>query len=241
MNVLVAFVLFLAVYVTGAPSQSPSTEVAQVQAGTPAAAAGLRPGDRILAVDGHRTRTFEQVSSRIGGDRGRSVTVTVERGGHEVMLGPRRTIEERGRWIWGFVPAPGLVSHPVGESARLAIRDCWRVVTGTVASLGNLFHRRQGAEITGPVGIVRTSAQVLQVGLPFYLELLGLISMSLALFNLLPLLPLDGGNILIALVEGLRRRPVPRAAYQRFSMVGTVLILLVTVIAFSNDIGATRH
>jgi regulator of sigma E protease len=91
------------------------------------------------------------------------------------------------------------------------------------------------------VGIVRTSAQVLQVGLPFYLELLGLISMSLALFNLLPLLPLDGGNILIAFIEGVRRRPVPRAAYQRFSMVGTALILLVTVIAFSNDIGATRH
>jgi len=186
-------------------------------------------------------RTFEQVSGRIGGSRGHPVTVTVERGGHQVTLGPRPTIEERGRWIWGLVPAPQLVSHPVGASARLAIRDCWRVVTGTVASLGNLIHGRQGAEVTGPVGIVRTSAQVLQVGLPFYLELLGLISMSLALFNLLPLLPLDGGNILIALVEGLRRRPVPRFAYQRFSMVGTALILLVTVIAFSNDIAATRH
>jgi regulator of sigma E protease len=241
MNVLVAFVVFFAVYVTGAPSQTPSTEVAQVQAGTPAAAAGLRPGDRILAVDGHRTRTFEQASSLIGGSRSHPITVTVERGGHEVTLGPRPTIEEHGRWIWGFVPAPQLVSHPVGESARLAIRDCWRVVTGTVASLGNLFRGRKGADVTGPVGIVRTSAQVLQVGLPFYLELLGLISMSLALFNLLPLLPLDGGNILIALVEGVRRRPVPRVAYQRFSMVGTVLILLVTVIAFSNDIGATRH
>jgi regulator of sigma E protease len=241
MNVLVAFVIFFAVYATGAPSQSASTEVAQVQSGTPAAAAGLRPGDRILAIDGHRTRTFQQVSTRIGASRGHPVTVTVERGGHRVMLGPRPTIEERGRWIWGFVPAAQLVSHPVGESARLAIRDCWRVVTGTVASLGNLVHGRQGAEVTGPVGIVRTSAQVLQVGLAFYLELLGVISMSLALFNLLPLLPLDGGNILIALVEGLRRRPVPRVAYQRFSMVGTALILLVTVIAFSNDIGATRH
>ena len=82
---------------------------------------------------------------------------------------------------------------------------------------------------------------MLQVGLPFYLELLGLISMSLALFNLLPLLPLDGGNILIAFIEGVRRRPVPRAAYQRLSMVGTALILFVTVVALSNDIGATRH
>src|SRR4029453_17231828 len=130
--------------------------------------------------------------------------------------------------------------HPAGGRARRAIGDCWRVVTGTVASTTNLFRGHQGAQISGPVGIVRTSAQFLRVGLPWYLELLAVISMSLALFNLLPLLPLDGGNILFALIEGVRRRPVPRAAYQRFSMIGTALILLVTVIAFSNDIGATR-
>ena len=238
MNVLVAFLIFFAVYATGAPSQTPGTRVAQVQANTPAAAAGLRAGDRIVAVDGRRTSTFAQVSALIRGSRGRPITVTVERGGKEVTLGPRRTIEVQGRWIWGFVPAGQLVSHPLGASARLAIGDCWRVVTGTVASFGNLFHGRGAAEVSGPVGIVRTSAQFLDVGLQWYLELLGLISMSLALFNLLPLLPLDGGNIVISLIEGLRRRPVPQAVYQRFSMVGMALILLVTVIAFSNDIGA---
>jgi regulator of sigma E protease len=88
---------------------------------------------------------------------------------------------------------------------------------------------------------VRTSAQVLQIGLPFYLELLGLISMSLALFNLLPLLPLDGGNIVIALVEAVRRRPVPRVAYQRLSMIGTVLIVFVTLVSLSNDIGGMHQ
>jgi regulator of sigma E protease len=91
------------------------------------------------------------------------------------------------------------------------------------------------------VGIVRTSAQYLQIGLPWYLLLLGLISMSVALFNLLPLLPLDGGNIAISLIEGLRRRPVPLAVYQRLSMLGTLLILVITVIALSNDIGPSPH
>ena len=124
MNVLVAFVLFFAVNATGAPSQRPSVEVAQVRVGTPAAAAGLRAGDRIVAVDGHRTRTFEDVSSRIGASRGRPITITVERDGHALTLGPRPTMEDRGRWVWGFAPAPQLVSHPLGESARVAIRDC---------------------------------------------------------------------------------------------------------------------
>jgi regulator of sigma E protease len=239
MNVLVAFVLFFVVYATGAPSQTPSTEVAQVQARSPASAAGLEAGDRIVAVDGNSTRTFTQVSRLIGASHGGPITVTVERDGREVTLGPRPTIEEQGRWIWGFVPATKLVSHPLGESARLAIGDCWRVVTGTVTSVGNLFGGRSGAELTGPVGIVRTSAQFLRVGIHWYLLLLGLISMSVALFNFLPLLPLDGGNILFALIEGIRRRPVPQAVYRRASAFGMTLILLITLIALSNDIGGT--
>jgi regulator of sigma E protease len=86
---------------------------------------------------------------------------------------------------------------------------------GTVVSLGNLFRGRGGAQVTGPVGIVRTSAQFLQVGLRWYLQLLGLISMSVALFNFLPLLPLDGGNILFSLVEGIRGRAPSRTTSAR--------------------------
>jgi len=239
MNILVAFVIFFAVYATGAPSQTPSTEVAQVEAKSPAAAAGLQTGDRIVAVNGRRTRTFTQVSKAISGSDGRPTTVTVDRGGRTVELGPRRTVVEQGRWVWGFAPASQLVSHPLGASARLAIGDCWRVVTGTVASIGDLVHGHRGAEVSGPVGIVRTSAQYLRVGLQWYLLLLGLISMSVALFNLLPLLPLDGGNIVFAIIEGVRGRPVPRKVYQRVSALGMALILVITVIAFSNDLGGT--
>jgi regulator of sigma E protease len=239
MNVLVAFVIFFAVYATGAPSQNPSTEVAQVEANTPAAAAGLQAGDHVVAVDGRPARSFARVSELIRSSDGRPITVTVDRGGRTVTLGPRRTIKQQGRWIWGFVPASQLVSHALGASARLAIGDCWRVVTGTLTAFGGLFHARQRAEISGPVGIVRASAQFLRVGFQWYLQLLGLISMSLALFNLLPLLPLDGGHILFSIVERLRRRAVPREVYERVSVLGMALILLITVIAFSNDLGGT--
>jgi regulator of sigma E protease len=240
MNVLVAFVIFFAVYATGAPSQTPSARVAQVEANTPAAAAGLKAGDRIVAVDGHPTRTFTEVSKRIERSDGRAITVTVDRGGRSITLGPRRTIERKGRWIWGFVPATQLVSHSLGESARLAIGDCWRVVTGTAESLANLFRGRGSAQVSGPVGIVRASQQYLQVGIQWYLMLLGLISMSIALFNFLPFLPLDGGNILVAVVEGIRGRPLPRGVYQRASAVGTALMVLVFLFAFAHDIGGTR-
>jgi regulator of sigma E protease len=239
MNVLVAFLIFFAVYATGAPSQNPSAEVAQVDAHTPAAAAGLQAGDRIVAVDGRAARTFDQVSQRIRASRGRPITVTVRRNGSTITLGPRKTIRVQGRWIWGFVPATQLVSYPASTSARLAIGDCWRVVTGTVHAFAGLVHSRQRAQISGPVGIVRASAAFLRIGLQWYLQLLGLISMSLALFNLLPLLPLDGGHILFSVIEGVRRRAVPREVYERVSVFGMALILLISVIAFSNDVGGT--
>ena len=238
MNVLVAFLLFFAVYATGAPSSTPSTSVARVEANSPAAAAGLRAGDRIVAVDGRPTRTFTRVSALLRASHGRAIAVTVEREGRQVTLGPSRLVKRDGRWVWGFVPAWRLVSHPVGESARLAIGDCWQVVTGTVAAVRGLVQSRDGAQISGPVGIVRTSQQFLTVGVQWYLMLLGLISMSLALYNMLPLLPLDGGHILVSLIEGLRGRAVPQRVYERFSSFGMALILLVTVLAFANDLGA---
>jgi regulator of sigma E protease len=238
MNVLVAFVLFFAVYATGAPTGRPSTEVASVEAGSPAASAGLRAADEIVAVDGHRTRTFEAVSREIQGSGGGRLTVTVERDGQAVTLPPRRPVRRDDRWVWGFVPAPELESHAADESARFAARDCLRVVTGTVDSVRHMFGESESAQVSGPVGVVRTSEQALTLGLQWYLILLGVISMSLALFNLLPLLPLDGGHLLFALLEGVRGRAVPRRAYELASQLGIALLVFVYAFALLNDLGA---
>jgi regulator of sigma E protease len=234
-NILVAFLLFFVVYLTGAPSQSPSTEVGQVEANTPAAAAGLHAGDKVIAVDGRAAQTFDQVSQLIRSSDGRPITVTVKRSGQTLTLGPRRTIRSGGRWIWGFVPAAQLISYPAGHSARLAADDCWLVVVGTVKAFGALFGGHEHGQLTSTVGIVRVSAAALKVGLNWYLQILAFVSMSLALFNLLPLLPLDGGHITFSIIEGIRRRAVPREIYERVSVLGMAFIALITVIAFSSD------
>ncbi|HVP74396.1 MAG TPA: site-2 protease family protein [Gaiellaceae bacterium] len=234
-NILVAFLIFTAVYATGAPSQQPSTEVAEVSAHTPAAAAGLKPGDRVLAVNGSAAPSFTVVSRLIRASKGRPITVTVRRDGRVVTLGPRRTIERQGRWIWGFVPAATLVTYPLGHSASLAAGDCWQVVAGTAKAFSALFHGHQRGQLTSTVGIVRISAAALKVNFNWYLQIVGFVSMSLALLNLLPLLPLDGGHILFSLIEAVRRRALAREVYERVSVVGFALILLIWVIALSND------
>jgi regulator of sigma E protease len=242
-NVLIAFlILFVVFAVSGGPSKRPTVTVAAVEAGSPAAAAGLRVDDRIVAVDGRPTHTFDAASHRIQASRGGPVTLTVVRGGRRVTIGPRRTILSSGRWILGFEPSVRLIKYTPGGAAERAGSDLWGVVTGTGAGLASLFSSHGRSNLSGPVGIAKVAHTELQVGITYYLEILAFVSMSLALLNLLPLLPLDGGHILFSLIEGVRRRALAREVYERVSVVGIAFILLVFVIAFSNDVsGAGPH
>ena len=242
-NVLIAFVILFTVFsVSGGPSARPTSRVAAVEVGTPAAAAGLQPGDRIVAVNGRPTRTFDATTHLIRASRGGPVTLTVLRDGRRLAVGPRHTIRSGGRWIFGFEPAAEIISYSVGQAAGTAGSDLWQVVTGTGTGLASLFSSQGRSHLSSGVGIARTAHSELQVGLPYFFEILALVSMSLALLNLLPLLPLDGGHILFSLIEGVRRRALAREVYERVSVVGIALIVLVFVIAFSNDIsGGAPH
>jgi regulator of sigma E protease len=241
-NIVVAFaILFLVFTLSGGPSQRATAEVAAVEPGTPAAAAGLQPGDRIVAVNGRPTNTFDAVSHQIRSSRGGPVTLSVLRDGRPTAVGPRRTVKRDGRWIFGFEPTARLVPYSAGRAATTAGSDLWSVVTGTATGLGGLFSSHGRSQLSGPVGIVKVSQQQLRVGWTHYLEILAFVSMSLALLNLLPLLPLDGGHILFSLIEAVRRRALAREVYERVSVVGFALVLLLLVIASSNDLSGAPH
>jgi regulator of sigma E protease len=240
MNVLVAFVIFFGVFATTHVQLEGTTRVAAVNAKTPAKLIGLHANDRIVAVDGQPTPSFADISRKIQGSNGHKITVTVLRHGKRLVLGPAKTIRSQdGRWILGF--APGTVerkaSYSFGASARHAANYCWLTVTGTAQAIAGMFHAKQRAQISGPVGIVRATHQALKAGASYYLEILGFVSMSLALLNLLPFLPLDGGHILFSVIEGVRRRALAREVYERVSFVGFSLIILIWIVALSNDLG----
>ena len=241
-NIVIAFlILFVVFAVSGGPSSRATAEVAAVEKGTPAAAAGLQAGDRVIAVDGRPTRTFAAVSSVIRSSKGSPVTLTVRRDGRRVTVGPRPTIFRHRHWIFGFEPAIQRIPYTTGRAASTAGSDLLDVVSGTAAGMSSLFSSHGHSDLSGPVGIVRVSHDQLQVGFTWYLEILAFVSMSLALLNLLPLLPLDGGHILFSLIEGVRRRALAREVYERVSVVGLAFILLIMVIAFSNDVSGPPH
>jgi regulator of sigma E protease len=108
------------------------------------------------------------------------------------------------------------------------------------ASLVHLVHGQGRKDVASPVGIVEGSSEALDRGTETFLWVLGLLSLSLALLNLLPLLPLDGGHIAFSIVEGIRGRAVGREVYERVSAVGIALVLLLFFIGLSNDVGRLR-
>jgi len=234
-NLVFAVLLLAAVYMIGIPAAA-SRRVDSVEQNTPAAKAGLRPGDTIVAINRQPVHNFSQVRSAIRASGGHPLLISVVPGYRE--LGPVKPIKSGGTYVLGFRPAVVRYKHygPFA-AARLAGKDAW-LVTKTMGNwLVHVTSRQNRKQISTPVGIVRTSSEAAQSGYRDYFAILALISLSLALLNLLPLLPLDGGHIVFSLVEGVRRKAVGRAVYERVSMVGIALILFIYVIGLSNDVG----
>jgi regulator of sigma E protease len=232
-NLLFAILAFTLLLVFG-PGRG-TTVVAEVEPNRPAQQAGLRPGDEVVAVNG-KPVGYVEMFEEINGSKGRPVRLTVERDGERVTLrpvSPFRDSDERYRV--GF--RPDFESVPVHIAVWESLRLTGVITKEIGAVLGRLVRGSGREEISSPIGIVRGSSSALERGFETFFWVLGLISLSLALLNLLPLLPLDGGHIAFSIIEGVRGRSVGREVYERVSVVGIALVLTLFFIGLSNDIG----
>jgi len=231
-NLLFAVVLFTILFMLGGGRAT--TTVAQVLPDSPAAHAGLRAGDRIVRIDA-RPVTPKQIPRRIADSKGRPLVLVVERRDAPVTLGPVAAEKTGDAFRLGFVLKGESLALPAAakESVRATGLVSWEIAR----SLGRLVHRSGRNEISSPVGIVQGSSAAVKEGVQSYLWVLGLISLSLALLNLLPLLPLDGGHIFFSLLEAVRGKAVGREVYERVSAIGIALVLMLFFIGLSNDIG----
>lgn len=231
-NILFAIVIFAALYMT--TGGKATTTVEGVRADSAAAAIGIVAGDRIVSING-TPMTARLIPRTIAGSDGKPLTLVVIRDGARVTLGPRPADKDAGVYRLGFLLAGEGLSPP--EAARESLATTGRVSQGIFTSLGRLVTGEGRKDISSPVGIVQGSSDAAKQSTNNFLWVLGLISLSIALLNLLPFLPLDGGHIVFAVVEGISGKSVSRGVYERVSMVGIGLVLLLFVIGLTNDIG----
>ena len=227
--------------------------VGEIDPGSPAAS-HLKPGDRIVAVDGksfpnasteERLTRFARLvadhecpGKRTDGCVAKTpVRLRIERDGDPRALAIRpRYDAEIGRTRLGFSYTETPLDPSVPGAADQAVSEMWRVTSGTVGVFGHIFESKERKKIHGIVGISDVTHQAFQFGPREALYLIALVSLSLAIVNLFPFLPLDGGHIFWSLVEKVRGRPVPFSVMERSGAIGFVLVLILAVIGFTNDL-----
>jgi regulator of sigma E protease len=259
-NIAIAFLLFWAILFTGSidgsialgnldPSVatlSPSTSVLMVEHGAPGYGV-LRAGDHILAVDG-RSATIESARSQIAADRcagaltsncraATPVRLTVRRDGRVLTLSvyPRYNAEAK-RMLIGFAFGSPK-AFGVFSAAGAALGEMWHTTTNM---LTNVVHAFTSAKVRHQfrsiVGITEVAHENVSAGAAFGLVFIGFLSLILAVINLFPFLPLDGGHILWSVAEKVRGKRISLAAMYRYSTVGIVLLVFLVINGVSNDI-----
>jgi regulator of sigma E protease len=260
MNFVIAFAIIWALIVGNGLVHS-VLSVDQVQSDG-AAATQLRSGDRVLSVDGVRGYAPDLSDAEIarrqqalrdavgrhrcpGGARAQGctavtpATVVVQRGEERVTLRIRPRYDgEADAMLLGF--RYDTETEDVGpvRAAGLAVDSMWNVTTATVSGIVRVFYDTQARkEVSGVVGSYEATRQSFDFDTTRALSILALISLSLAVVNLFPFLPLDGGHIFWAVAEKVRGRPIPFSLMERASVVGFMLVAILFAIGLTNDIG----
>ena len=233
-NLVFAIVLFTALFLVAAERNT--NVIGRVLQGSPAAAAHLHAGDRILRVDGVAT-TPKQIPKRIRATKGRSFEIVVKRAGKRLVIGPLRAREDHGAYRIGIaIEARTGPGESLPTATRDALRLTWGITADTVRGIGHLAAGRDTNQVSSTVGIVRVSSQAWRQGARDFLFVLGLVSLALGLLNLLPVLPLDGGHIVMALIEKIRGRTFRQAVYVRYSVVGLSIFAVLMYLGLRNDL-----
>ncbi len=247
-NFVFAVIVFAAIFMTAGVSKIPPV-VATVLEDSAAADAGLKEGDRIVSIGGREIGDFFEIARAVMSSDGYPVALIYERDGvlHEVIVTPRRqeTVDRFGNKFSVYRLGVGRMGDETAVFSRLdpvsavtgGAYEVYFIVERTFAFIGGLIVGREDVrQLSGPVGIAKTSGEVATLGWLALIQLMAVLSVSIGLINLFPIPMLDGGHLLYYGIEAIRRRPLGERAQEYGLRIGLALVLSLMLFATWNDV-----
>ena len=217
--------------------------ISTVVQGSPADKAGFKAGDVIIAIDGKDIISYTELPLIVGESGGRELSFTIARETGDVELKATPELQKRDgqpdRYFLGVGrPAPVYQSMSVFESLAIASADIWKMTGFMMNAIGDLFVSDTpiDEQLAGPVRIAKISAAAAQNGIDGFVLFLAVLSLNLAIMNLLPIPILDGGYLMYCLVEAIRGKPVSKDFQDKAFQVGFVILLLIMFFAILGDV-----
>lgn len=244
-NFVLAYVCLVLVFILGYPDLS--TKVGELIKDYPAQQAGLMINDKILTIDQRPVASWSDVQQSILESQLDTIQIKIERDGQHLVKTIQPRIEERKNIfgqlkrsrIVGISPTEDIIllRYGVGESF---IKGYEKLLEITVMTYKALYFMATGSmsakeSVTGPIGIFYIIKAAAELGISHVLFILGVISASLAIFNLLPVIPLDGGHLFLLLVEKIRGKALPPKIDEVIAKVGFSLIIMLAIYVFYSD------
>ena len=239
MNFILPVVLFFGIFFfAGVQTPNPAPVLGTVLADNPAAEAGLLANDRILAVDGKPIGTWQELVDAIRSNHGNvPMTMQVERDGKvlTVSVTPHYDASQQRGYI-GIVNAyessyPGFI-----QSVSMAFERTAMIVAMMLDALYRIVLELSGSELAGPIGVAQMAGEVAEMGIVPLLNFAALLSLNLAIINLMPVPALDGGHFLTLCVEAVRGKPLSPKIMHYIQNVGVGFIILLMLLAMKNDV-----
>ncbi|GBG96505.1 RIP metalloprotease RseP [Lactococcus termiticola] len=226
---LVAFIL-LAFLQGGVPN--PDNVVGTVAENTPAYTAGLKSGDKVIAINGTATISWNEVAQTIAASDGREMKLDIERNGQSKSINVAAK-KEAGAYRLGIGQAmkTGFVDKLTGGFTQTL-----NAMTLIFQALGHLITQPSLNQLGGPVAIFQISGQAAQGGFTTVLSFLAMLSINLGIVNLIPIPVLDGGKILLNIIEAIRRKPLSQEKESIITLIGVVFMILLMIAVTWNDI-----
>jgi len=236
-NLLLGWFLFSLLFGTGMPEIMDHVRVVAVEPDSVAAVAGIELGDLITQIDEQEIRFSWEVSDYVGSREGEEIWINLRRDDQELvvaatprpLLGIQVSNIHLKKVSWFRAPVEGL--REVGKTLWLMVRS----LGGLLRDL--LVHGEVPEEVAGPVGIAHVAKMYAELGLRYFLQFMGILSLNLALINLLPLPALDGGRLLFVLIEGVTRRRVNHKFELWLHRIGMILLISLMILITIRDIG----